>query len=150
MAELEVSRTVAASIERVWEIFTDLPGAAARLSSVEQIEVLTPGGFKVGATWRTTRVVHGKTSVEQMTVTMCEPPSRYLIEARSRGTHYRSEFTFTPAGDETLVRMVFGAESAGAVGKVVGVVLGGLTSRSVTKSMQQDLDDLATAAEKPA
>jgi len=151
MPEIEVSRTVNASVERVWEVFTDLSQAAERLTGVERIEVLTPGGFKVGTTWRETRVMHGKSSVEQLTVTVCEPPGRYLVEARNRGTHYRTEFTFTSAGDEeTLVRMVFGAEPHGAVGKVVGAVFGSLAGRAVTRVMQQDLEDLATAAEKPA
>ncbi len=149
MSEIEVSRTVRAPVERVWEVFTDLSKAAERMSGVEKIEVLNPGGFKVGTTWRETRVMHGKTAVEQLTVTDCEAPSRYLVEAQSRGTHYRSEFTFTPDGDETIVRMTFGAEAHGAVGKVVGAVLGGLISRAATKTMQQDLDDLADAAEKP-
>jgi carbon monoxide dehydrogenase subunit G len=149
MSDVEVSRTVRAPVERVWEVFTDLSRAAERLSGVEKIDVLTLGGFKVGATWRETRTLHGKTSVEQMTVTMCEPPNHYLIEAQSKGMHYKSEFTFTPEGEDTLVRMTFGTEPHGAVGKVVGVVLGGIMSRAVTKTMQQDLDDLADAAEKP-
>jgi carbon monoxide dehydrogenase subunit G len=150
MSEIEVSRTVRAPVERVWEVFTDLSRAAERLSGVEKIEVLNPGDFKVGTTWRETRTMHGKSAVEQMTVTVCEPPDRYLVEAQSRGTHYRSEFTFTPEGGDTVVRMTFGAEPHGAVGKVVGAMLGGLMSRAVTKTMQQDLDDLADAAEKPA
>jgi carbon monoxide dehydrogenase subunit G len=149
MSEIEVSRTVRAPVERVWEVFTDLSKGAERLSGVEKIEVLNPGDFKVGTTWRETRVVHGKTAVEQMTVTVCEPPNHYLVEAQSRGTHYRSEFTFTPEGDDTRVKATFGAESHGPVGKVVGAVLGGLLSRSVAKTLQQDLDDLADAAEKP-
>jgi carbon monoxide dehydrogenase subunit G len=150
MSEVEVSRSVAAPVDRVWEVFTDLDRAAARLSGVDRIDVLTPGGFKVGTTWRETRTFHGKAAVEQMTVTMCEPRSRYLVEAQSNGTHYRSEFIFTPQGDGTLVRMTFGAEPHGAVGKVVGAVLGGLIGRSVSRVLQQDLEDLATAAEKPA
>ena len=149
MSEIEVSRTVRAPVERVWEVFTDLSQAAERLSGVEKIEVLNPGDFKIGTTWRETRVMHGKTAVEQMTVTVCEPPTRYIVEAQSRGTHYKSEFTFVPTGDETEVTMTFGAEPSGAVGKVVGAVLGGFMSRNVAKTMQQDLDDLADAAEKP-
>jgi carbon monoxide dehydrogenase subunit G len=149
MSEIEVSRTVRASIERVWDVFTDLSRAAERLSGVERIDVLNPGEFKVGTTWRETRTLHGKTAVEQMTVTMCERPSRYLVEAQSRGTHYRSEFTFTPSGETTEVRMTFGAEPQGAVGKVVGAVLGGLVGRTAARTMQQDLDDLADAAERP-
>ena len=149
MSEIEVSRTVQAPVERVWEVFTDLSRAAERLSGVEKIEVLNPGEFKIGTTWRETRVMHGKTAVEQMTVTVCEPPSRYIVEAQSRGTHYKSEFTFTPNGEDTVVTMTFGVESHGPVGKVVGAVLGGLMSRTVGKTMQQDLDDLADVAEKP-
>jgi uncharacterized protein YndB with AHSA1/START domain len=150
MSEVQVSRTVAAPRERVWEVFTDLDHAAEWLSSVEQIEKLTPGGFKVGTTWRETRTLHGKTATEHLTVTLVEPPERYLVESRSRGTHYRSEFTFTPEGDGTLVRMTFTAEQHGAMGKVVGAVLGGRTSRSDAETMQQDLEDLADAAEKPS
>lgn len=150
MSEVQVSRTIAAPVERVWEVFTDLDHAEERLSGVDRIERLTPSGFKVGTTWRETRTLHGNTATEQLTVTLVEPPQRYLVEARSKGTHYRSEFTFTPEGDGTLVRMTFGAEPHGTMGKVVGAVFGGLMSRSVTKSMQQDLDDLADAAEKPA
>lgn len=150
MSEIEVSRLVDAPVQRVWEVFTDLSKAAERLSGVDRIDVLTPSGFKVGTTWRETRILHGKTAVEQMTVTICEPPSRYLVEAQSRGTHYKTEFTFTPDGDATQVTMTFGAEAHGAVGKVVGAVLGPLVSRTVAKTMQQDLDDLADAAEKPA
>jgi len=149
MSEIEVARKIKAPIERVWAVFTDLPRAAERLSGVDQIEVLNPGAFKVGTTWRETRTLHGKTAVEQMTVTVCEPPTHYLVEAQSRGTHYRSEFTFIPEGEDTLVRMVFGAEPHGAMGKVVGAVLGGLMGRTAGKTMQQDLDDLADAAEKP-
>jgi uncharacterized membrane protein len=83
-----------------------------------------------------------------MTVTLCEPPGRYLVEAQNRGTHYCTEVLFTPESDATTrVRLTFDVESRGPVGKVVGAVLGGLVGRSVAKSLQQDLDDLATAAE---
>lgn len=148
MNDIEVSRVVAAPVERVWEVFTDLGRAAERMSGVESIQVVTPGPFKVGTTWRETRRLHGKSSTEQLTVTECDPPTRYVAEAESKGTHYRSEFTFTPDGPgRTEVRAVFGAQSRNPVGKVVGVVLGGLVSRTLAGTMDRDLADLADFCE---
>lgn len=148
MNDIEVSRVVEAPVERVWAVFTDLGRAAERMSGVESIQVVTPGPFKVGTTWREARRLHGKLSTEQLTVTECEPPSRYVAEAESKGAHYRSEFVFTPEGpDRTRVRAVFGAQSRNAVGKLVGAVLGTLLSRTLATTMERDLADLADFCE---
>lgn len=148
MNDIEVSRVVAAPVERVWEVFTDLGRAAERMSGVESIQVVTPGPFKVGTTWRETRRLQGKASTEQITVTECEPPGRYVAEAESGGAHYRSEFTFTPDGpDRTRVRAVFTAQSRNAVDKLVGAVLGGLMTPALVSTMERDLADLADFCE---
>ena len=115
---------------------------------MERIEVLyARGGFKVGTTWRATRVSSGRAASEQLIVTLCEPPARFLVESRNKASHQRTEFLFSPQdAASTLVRMLFAVEAHG-VGKVVGVVLGSKRGRSLTKVLQQDLDDLAVAAE---
>ncbi|RSS32895.1 SRPBCC family protein [Streptomyces sp. WAC08241] len=93
-----VERRVAASPGRVWEAITDLPGLPRVLTGVRKVEVLTPGGFGVGTRWRETRRMLGREATEEMTVTACEPPDRYVTVADSHGMHYVSELTLTPDG----------------------------------------------------
>jgi uncharacterized protein YndB with AHSA1/START domain len=147
-SEVVVERRIAAPAERVWQALTDLDGMPAVLGGVERVEVLTEGPFAVGTRWRETRRMFGKQATEEMRVTVCEPPSRYVVEADSHGAHYVSEFALSPAGpDTTAVRMTFAATPPGGVAGLMARLLGGLGARAVAKAVAQDLDDVAAAVE---
>ncbi|MFF8829211.1 SRPBCC family protein [Streptomyces sp. NPDC015131] len=144
-----VERRVAAPRERVWEALTDLHGMPGTLSGVTRVEVLTEGPFQAGTRWIETRRMFGKEAAEEMYVTSCQAPSRYVVEAESRGAHYVSEFTLREvAPGETSVRMVFSARPPGGVAGVLTRVLGGLGRRAVAKTVERDLADVARAVER--
>jgi hypothetical protein len=104
-----VERHIAAPRDRVWEALTDLPGMPGTLSGVARVEVLTEGPFQTGTRWIETRRMFGKEATEEMRVTACQAPARYVVEAESRGTHYVSEFTAREtAPGRTLVRPAAG------------------------------------------
>ncbi|MFD3535509.1 SRPBCC family protein [Streptomyces sp. NPDC058664] len=144
-----VERRVAASPGRVWETITDLRDMPRVLSGVEKVEVLTEGGFDVGTRWRETRRMLGKEATEEMTVTECEPPDRYLTVADSHGMHYVSELILTPDGSGgTTLRMTFSARPAH--GRAPGFVTRLLTrfgTKAVAKALAKDLSDIANAVE---
>ncbi|MBC2904978.1 SRPBCC family protein [Streptomyces cupreus] len=142
-----VERRIAAAQGPVWEALTDLRGMERVLSGVSKIEVLSDGGFGVGARWRETRRMFGKDATEEMWVTACEPPERYVVEAESRGTHYLSEWVLRADGPvTTTVRMTFTAEApSGGVMGILAKVLGGLGARAVSRAIAKDLDDVAAA-----
>ncbi len=48
MTSVTVVTQVAAPVERVFGVFTDLEHAAERVSNIQEIEVLTTGGFELG------------------------------------------------------------------------------------------------------
>jgi uncharacterized membrane protein len=144
-----VERRIVAPVERVWEIITNLEGMPATLSGVDRVEVLTEGPFGVGTRWRETRRMFGKQATEEMYVTACEPPSRYVVEAESQGTHYVSEFALSDGGpDATTVRMTFSATPPGGFMGLLARLFGGVAAKAVAKAVTQDLMDVAAAAER--
>jgi carbon monoxide dehydrogenase subunit G len=145
-----VERLILAEPGAVWGALTDIQGWERILSGVERIEVLSSGGFGVGTRWRETRRMLGKHATEEMYVTACEPPERYVVEADSQGTHYVSEFRLLPAGqDSTTVRITFGAKPPGGFTGLLAKILGGLGARAVRNAVTRDLDDVAAAVEHP-
>ncbi|MFJ8635827.1 SRPBCC family protein [Streptomyces sp. NPDC093568] len=143
-----VERRVAAGQGPLWEALTDLAGMERVLSGVSRVEVLTSGAFGVGTRWRETRRMFGKEATEEMWVTACEPPERYVVEAESHGTHYISEWQVRADGPSaSTVRMTFTAVTSGGVAGLLAKILGGLGTRAVTRAIAKDLDDIAAAVE---
>ena len=62
MRDVEVRRHVAAPVERVWALATDLEGSPRVVRGIEAVEVLTPGPFGVGTRWRETRRMFGRSA----------------------------------------------------------------------------------------
>ncbi|MFD6415214.1 SRPBCC family protein [Streptomyces sp. NPDC060194] len=146
--QVTVERRIAAPRERVWHGLTDLTGWPAVLSGVERVEVLSDGPFGVGTRWRETRRMFGKEATEEMWVTACTAPERYVVEADSHHTHYVSEFTLRAEGpDVTVVRLTFAAQPPGGVAGLLAKVFGALGSKAVAKALAKDLADVAASVE---
>ncbi|SEK46473.1 Polyketide cyclase / dehydrase and lipid transport [Blastococcus sp. DSM 46786] len=149
MQEVEVRQHVAAPVQRVWQVATDLTGSPHVLRGVDAVEVLTPEPFGVGTRWRETRTMMGRSATEEMAVTAVEPQRSYRVEAASRGAHYVSTFAVAPSADGgTDMTMTFGGRPTSNVARLLGAVTAPLGRRAVTKALQQDLDDIAAAAER--
>lgn len=148
MTEVVVTRQVAAPVERVWALLTDLAHAPAVLSGVDRVEVLTPGPFGVGTVWRETRTMAGRSETQEMRVTAVDPGRSYTAEAESHGARYVSVSTVSPAGDGTDVELRFDGQPVTAVARVLGAVTGPLARRAVLRALRGDLDDVAAAAER--
>ncbi|MFD0265619.1 SRPBCC family protein [Streptomyces sp. NPDC127106] len=148
-----VEREMAAPVERVWRALTDLESMPDVVSGVDAVEVLTPGPFRVGTRWRETRRMFGKRATEEMYVTVCDAPERYVAEADNAGMHYVSEFRLTERSpSRTAVTMTFSAAPA-ARGKQPGVVmrlLNRLGTKAVAKAVMKDLSDVAASVERDA
>ncbi|GGR68028.1 hypothetical protein GCM10010282_71050 [Streptomyces roseolus] len=144
-----VERRVAASPGRVWESITDLPDLPRVLSGVQRVEVLTEGGFDVGTRWRETRKMLGKEATEEMTVTECEPPDRYVTVADSHGMRYVSELSLRAEGPGgSVLRMAFSARPAdGRRQNLLARLLARFGAKAVSKALAKDLDDIARAVE---
>lgn len=148
--QMDLSRHIAADPDVVWDVLTDIPGASRTLSGVISVEILTNKPYEPGLRWRETRKMFGIKATEEMMVVESEPPGATRIVAENGGTEYITIFTITPDATGSTLRMRFSAETAHApaASRVVMALMGGLAERSTRKSMEQDLADIATEAER--
>ncbi len=151
MREISISRDVAAPAARVWSVITDLERSPEVISGVDRIERLDDGtGFGIGTRWRETRTMFGRQATETMKVTAVDPDRSYTVEADGHDAHYRSVLQVVPTGTGSRLSMTFGAEPDSTFARVFVATVGRLFEGSTKKALQQDLDDIATAAEQQA
>lgn len=149
MSTVVVTRAVAAPIEGVWRIFTDLPGRAGWLSTVDSVEVMSGPLFGVGTGWRETReMADGGRVVEEFRVLECRPPECCVVASPGVGADYRMTYTFARRRGHTTVTAVQEGGPVARSGRLLAAVLGGFAAEVSEGALRADLDDLAAAAER--
>jgi carbon monoxide dehydrogenase subunit G len=146
---LTLERSIAAPPEVVWRVLTDLEAAPETLSGVARVERLAGAGYTIGTRWRETRTMMGREETEEMEVVGIDDGRSTMIAAEARGMAYRTEFALDPTPEGTLLRMRFSGslQSPSWVQRVVARLTARLGVAMTRKMMQQDLDDIARAAE---
>jgi uncharacterized protein YndB with AHSA1/START domain len=147
MTSVTVVTQVAAPVERVFDVFTDLEHAAERVSNIQEIEVLTTGGFELGTRWLETREVLGQMDSAEMEVTAFERNRTYTITHHKAGTRIDTVFTFEPFEDSTKVRIEFVLESHGLPPGLLAP-LGWAIAGKVRDVISRDLADLKDSLQK--
>lgn len=139
--------SIEAPIEAVFAVFSDLESAQRNVKGIIALEVLEgPPRLAVGTRWRETRVFFGKEATEEMWVTALDENRRYVVEAESHGTKYRTEYTFEPSEGATRVAMTFEGRPVSLGAKLMSW-LGFLFQGAVRKALRQDLLDLKAVCE---
>ena len=146
MAAITIERTVAAPVEKVFALATDLMGAPGRLRRIISLEVLTPGPVGRGTRFRETRKVFNREATEEMEITEFDPPRGYVVGCESHGCRYRTEFSFIPNGEGTKLVMIFEATPISMMAKLMSPMMKAMMG-AVQKEVAEDLDDIKAAAE---
>jgi uncharacterized membrane protein len=146
MTTVSVVTEVAAPVQQVFELFTDLEHSAGRVSNIKEIEVLTTGGFELGTRWLETRQIVGQLSSAEMEVTAFERNRTYTITHHKAGTRIDTMFTFEPFEKGTRVQIQFDLESYGLPPGLLAP-MGWAIAGKVRDVISHDLADLKEAAE---
>jgi uncharacterized protein YndB with AHSA1/START domain len=142
MASVTVSAYIAAPVERVFEVFTDIEGSAGRVSNIQRIEMLTLGGARLGARWLETRSVPGGSGTAEMEITSLEQNRNYTITHHKAGVRIDGRFSFKPvAGGGTHVEVEFALAGDGRPPGTVAPVWWTIAA-TVRDVLTRDLDDL--------
>ena len=144
--QCSVERLVSAPCEIVFAVASDIPRWPEVVSSIDRVEMLTPGPVAAGSRFRETRRMFGRAATEEMTVSELMPPQRLVLTAENHGTRYRAEHIFVRAHNATRLTIVFSGEPMSLFARLMSP-LGWLMSGHLKKQLEADLDDLKRAAE---
>ena len=147
MTTVTVATVVAAPVERVFDVFTDVEHGAERVSNIQKIEMLTVGGVKLGSRWLETREVLGLQDSAEMEVTAFERYRTYTITHQKAGARIDAVFTFEPVDDGTRVQIEFILESHGRPPGALAPVRLAIANK-VRDVIGHDLEDLKTFIEQ--
>jgi uncharacterized protein YndB with AHSA1/START domain len=141
-------RVIAAPVQHVWAVMTDVERYVERFVNTDAAELLTEGPFGVGTRWRETRTVYGQSATVENCVTECEALRRYATEARV-GARATTEFVFMPStdGTNTSVRVSFQTRDGSLVYRLAEFLNRRKIRECVIENNTQDLTDLAHACE---
>jgi len=147
MPTMKMTRTIRADRDSVFRVFSDFPNAAARLSGVTRLEVLTDGPIGVGTRFLETRVMFNKEHTEEMDVVAFEPGKSYTIRNDSCGCVYDFTFRFVDRDGHTDVEMDLRGRPVSLFAKLMSPLSSLMFSSMMKKCMNRDLDELQAAAE---
>lgn len=149
---VHVHKEIHADPQAVWRVITDLDHAADVLSGVVSVERVEGDGYDVGVRWRETRRMFGKEATEEMWVSAVDEPRSTTVSSESAGTVYTTVFRCEPSDLGTVLTVEFTgvAGNAGLGHKLAWALFGRLGLKATRKVLEQDLADIANAAEGPA
>ncbi len=147
MARFEMTQFVEAPVERVFQIASDIPNCAQRISGIARVEMLTDGPVGVGTRWRETRKFGKHEAVETLSITAFEPDRSYTVGCTSCGCTYATTFHFEPQIGGTNVRMAMDCRPVTLFARVVSPITGLIFGPMMKKCLRKDLEELKAAAE---
>ena len=145
--KVQASVVIDAEPPAVFAVFSDLDAVEANITGITKVDLLAgPAKMAEGTKWRETRTMFGQEATEVMWVTHIQQNASYVVEAESRGMHYRSEYLFTPEGSSTRVDMTFEGEPL-TFGARLGSVFAKLFAGATKKALHKDMLELKRVCE---
>lgn len=147
--KVTVQQFIKAPTARVWEIITDIENAGKTITGIISIEILhRPTEGFVGLKWREKRMFFGKEAMETMWIRAEDPGHWYETQAESHGCLYVTRLELTAQDNGTLLTMQFTSQSVSLMAKLMSPIMR-FVAGGLRKAMQQDLQDICNAAERP-
>jgi uncharacterized protein YndB with AHSA1/START domain len=146
MTTIKVSSVIAAPVDRVFQLFTDIEHGPAHVSDIKRIEMLTPGPIRRGTRWRETQDVMGVKDSAEMEITSFERNRMHAITHHKAGVQVDTSFWFEPVDDGTNVSIEFDLEPGGVPPGFLAP-LGWAIEGKVKRVLSRDLADLKHAIE---
>jgi carbon monoxide dehydrogenase subunit G len=147
LASFTLTTRIDAPPAEVFAVAADFERIPQIIRGIKSIEFLTPGPIRVGTRFRETRVMFGRDSSEEMTVTAFDPPHGCTLEAYTCGAQFISEHRFKPDGAGTLLELSIRTEPRTLLAKLASP-LGALMAGTMKKMILQDMEDLKAAVER--
>jgi uncharacterized protein YndB with AHSA1/START domain len=149
MDTIKVSRDIAAPVETVFALFTDLEHGPGRVSNIKGVQMMTFGDFRLGTKWRETREILGRTDDAEMEITAFERNRSYTVTHHKAGVRIDTEFTFEPTATGTRVTIEFALNPQGLPPALLSPLEWAIAGK-VRGVLSTDLLDLKNSIERVA
>jgi uncharacterized protein YndB with AHSA1/START domain len=149
MSTVTVSSQIAAPVERVFQMFTDIEHGAEHVTNIKKIETLSTGPFSLGTRWQETRDLLGRPDDAEMEITAFELNRTYTVTHHKAGARIDATFTFEPLDGGTTVSIEFGVDGHGLPPGLLSPLEWAISGK-VRDVLGRDLADLKVAVEKVA
>lgn len=147
MPKLRVSSDIAAPVEDVFNLFTDIEHAAEHVSAIKEIKMMSTGPLNLGTRWVETRDVLGRIDDAQMEITSFERNRTYTVTHHKAGVRIDTVFSFEPTPAGTSVSIEFELNSQGLPPGLLSPLEWAVGGK-VRHALSDDLDDLKRSVEQ--
>ena len=146
---ISIKQEFKGSIEKMWSTLIDLDRYPSRVRSYETIEWLTSEKSGVGAKWKQTRRVYGKSHTQTIEVVEWREPTSFAMTAPEAGATYLTRYSLGESkdGETTDVSASFEVQPNNLFSKAFVKLIGKKLLGSTRETLQNDLSDLANAEE---
>ena len=144
---ISVNQEFKGPIEKTWSTLIDLEQYPGRVKSYETIEWLTPKKSGVGAKWKQTRTVYGKSHTQTIEVVEWSEPTSFAMTATEAGATYLTRYSIGESKDAetSVVSASFEVQPNNLFSKLFVKLIGKKLLGSTREALQNDLSDLANA-----
>jgi hypothetical protein len=143
--QISVSRNSAARASDAFAVVTDIANWPEVISSINNVELLTPGSLRAGTRLRIQRVMFGHETTEEMEVVEIERPRRLRLAGQSRNHHYERDHIIDAMQGGSRLTLIFRPKPSDQAGRALLPFMTPLMEVNLRDELEQDLVDLAAA-----
>ena len=147
MSSFQMTKHVAAPVDVVFDIASDLAHATEHVRGIEKIELLTSGPIGVGTKWRETRRMMAREATETLEITAFDRPRTYTVGCDSCGCYFQTVFQFEPHAGGTAVTLEVTTKAQTFMAKLMSPIGNLMMGKVMRKCIEDDLDDVKRVAE---
>jgi carbon monoxide dehydrogenase subunit G len=139
MKPVQVSVSIDASAQRVWEVCSYIEHAADAIPDIVRIEFIGAVRQGVGMRWRETRRRSGREVTKVLEIAEWNEPEAYVALARHHGHEFRATVCVVPEGAGARLEYDFRATPVTFLGRVAGALLGPLSRGTLVRALHGEL-----------
>ena len=143
--QISVSRNSAARSSDAFAVVTDIANWPGMISSIKDVEVLSPGPLRVGTRLHIRRVVFGHETTEEMEIVKIERPRRLRLAGQSRDLHYERDHIIDAMQTGSRLRLIFRPKPSDQASRALLPFMTPFMEVNLRDELEQDLVDLAAA-----
>jgi hypothetical protein len=144
--QINLAKTVAAQPAHAFAAISDIVDWPQIISSINSVELLTPGPIRAGTRLRESRVMFGRKTTQEMEVATIERPHRLRLFVEDPDVHYELDHLIDGIyGGGCRIMLIFRSRPESPAGQGYYPFVTPLLEITLRDELERDLADLASS-----